>query len=518
MPGFDGVLTAQEIDELIDVIEAFDPKAFATSGKPFVLGPARPRASERGAYLWNQLACDHCHGARGHGDGPSAKTMADPPYDLVAFPLRRPRAADDLVARRLAAALSIATGMAGTAMPGYGGQVSEADLWALADHVVELGARAERRDRSVLDDDAIRHNKIEIATWPGDDPVEARVFGAPLAAQGPPLPQLAPSQASLRSPQCGRCHTKQLREWATTIHGAAASPGLLAQIDGELPAAEVAKCVRCHTPLAEQASDSVLRGEGVTCAACHVRGWVRNGPPRIAPSLLAAQGYPLVELALYERGDFCLPCHQLPPQTAVAGKPLLNTYKEWLEGPYMRRGIQCQHCHMSNREHTWRGVHDRDALRAAIRLDASAHRSDGVVTVLAELRNIGAGHYLPTTPTPAMWLAIELYDARGIAIAGARARVRIGRELDLELHELNDTRIPPGDTRAVARAWRTDRATTARVTVEVEPDEYYERFYESKLRGKPVARGLYEQALARARSSHYIADQRDVPIAVSSIR
>ena len=171
-------------------------------------------------------------------------------------------------------------------------------------------------------------------------------------------------------------------------------------------------CRRCHTPLAEQRDDRTLGHEGVTCASCHVRAWGRNGPPNVAPSLASLPGYPLTEMSIYERSDFCMACHQLPPRTAVAGKPLLNTYKEWLEGPYMRRGIQCQSCHMPNREHQWLGVHDRDTFRQAIRLAVTATRSGGVVHVTAELANIGAGHDLPTTTTPAAWLRIELLDAR----------------------------------------------------------------------------------------------------------
>ena len=58
---------------------------------------------------------------------------------------------DDLDARRIAAAASIATGMAGTAMPGYGYRPKRR-LWALADHVIALGAHATpRSDRSALD-------------------------------------------------------------------------------------------------------------------------------------------------------------------------------------------------------------------------------------------------------------------------------------------------------------------------------------------------------------------------------
>src|SRR4029077_14559082 len=135
-------------------------------------------------------------------------------------------------------------------------------------------------------------------------------------------------------------------------------------------------CQRCHAQLAEQlpGGDVALRAEGVQCAGCHVRDWVRRGPPRIAPSLLAAPDYPREELAIYERSDLCLACHQLPPGSGAAGKPLLNTYKEWLESPYLPRGIQCQHCHMPDREHTWRGVHDATTFRQGIALAASAQR------------------------------------------------------------------------------------------------------------------------------------------------
>jgi hypothetical protein len=286
-----------------------------------------------------------------------------------------------------------------------------------------------------------------------------------------------------------------------------------------MAADERASCLRCHAPLAEQAADPTLRGDGVSCAGCHVRGWTRRGPPNLAPELLPVPGYPLVTVGLYERADFCLPCHQLPPRTQVAGRPLLDTYREWLDGPYLPRGVQCQHCHMASREHAVLGIHDPATFRQGIALTASAHRNGGAVTAVATLTNIGAGHYLPTTPTPAVWLSITLIDARGRAIAGASDRRRIGRDLwfDGTWHERADTRIPPGEATTFAQAWaagRTADATSARITVEVHPDEFYEQFYAEKLAATlaPAQRALYEQAAARAHGSHYVAEQRDVPI------
>jgi len=267
---------------------------------------------------------------------------------------------------------------------------------------------------------------------------------------------------------------------------------------------------------------------------CHVRQWRRLGPPRAAGSRLLGQpGYPWQVRAVYERADFCLPCHQLPPwnATLVAGarddpskrKPLLNTYREWLEGPYMRRGIQCQHCHMPNREHTFLGIHDPDTFREGVALDAIAGRSarTGAVSVRARLRNVGAGHSLPTTPTPAVWLSVELVDADGRPIAGARDEQRIGRHLTFDgrrFQQIEDTRIAPGAAIELARAWtggRVARARFARVTVRVSPDDYYIWLLERRLRGalSAQARARFTQALRIKRAAKYIALERLVPIA-----
>jgi len=530
MPGFD--LPAAEIDQLVEIVKAFAPGAFAAAAAPgapgapgapaIALAPPPPPDRARGAELWSRHGCASCHGPNGAADAQAGKAMARPPYDLTREPLHRPRATDDAAGRRRAAALSIATGL-GT-MPGYAGALTDAEIWALADHVVALGGGAASADRSALDDAAIaadRTARVVVGQWPGQGaPDEAALFGGPVPPQGPPPAQLAPAQASLDPQQCARCHAKQVREWAPSVHGRAASPGFAAQIFAR-PQGEVASCLGCHAPLAEQRAEGPLRQTGVSCAGCHVRGWTRHGPARRSPSLLPLPGYPLATLDIYERGDLCLPCHQLPPRTAVNGKPLLNTYKEWLEGPYMRRGIQCQHCHMPNREHTFLGVHDPDTFRQGIALSATARAADGGVTVVAELANVGAGHSLPTTPTPAAWLSIQLLDRGARPILGASATLRIGRDIyhdGTRWHERADTRIPPGGRRTMARAWqagRTAEATLARVTVEVHPDDYYEQLYERRLAEKlpPAQRALYVEALARARRAHYVAIQRDVPIA-----
>jgi hypothetical protein len=413
--------------------------------------------------------------------------------------------------------MSIATGIAGTPMPGYTGAIPDEDIWALADYVLALRAKETKPEISTMDARTIARDvkaRTDAGTWLGTDPDEAKLFGGPIALQGPPPAALAPAQASLRANQCARCHNKQAREWSPSLHAGATSPGLAAQMWG-MAKDEAASCYRCHAPLPEQHTDKTLLADGVSCGGCHVRGWTRHGPANLAPSLVPIAGYPLKTLALYERSDFCAPCHQLPTRTAVAGKPLLNTYKEWLEGPYMKRGIQCQHCHMPNREHTFKGIHDPQTFREGVALTTRAHEKDGVVTVVAEVANVGAGHYLPTTPTPAAWLVIDVLDAAGKPLATAKQR--IGRDIYYtdQWYERSDTRIPPGERLTMARGWKVAGAVTARITLEVHPDDYYERLYASQLKAKlpEGRRKLYEQALALGRSRRYVAERRDVPIA-----
>ncbi len=562
MHAFGPILRPAQLDSLVAVVKAFAPEAFAkpatllTPGAEIEPDDATPELIARGRVLYESFGCLACHGRQARGDGPAAGSLIDvhgvpnPPYDLTAQPLRRPRPAD--ADTTVAIYQSLISGLSGTPMPAY--PPSE-ELWAVAAYVNSIRYRAVvKPGEGVIADIpelAIELDRQKRGTragyWPGHGTeAEMRVFGETIPLQGPPPSQLGPAQASLSAEQCTRCHAKQRREWNGSLHAHASSPGLIAQlIREEHNGAFVESCQRCHNPLPEQlpilrpghvggdddsraytsnpAYDAALRAEGITCAACHVRGHERHGPPRLAASgLLPLPGYPLTEMSLYERADLCAGCHQLPARLAVNGRPLLDTYREWLEGPYMKRGIQCQHCHMPNREHTWKGVHDPDTFRQGIRLESIAARSprSGVVSVRARVTNVGAGHYLPTTPTPAAWLEIELIDARGELIDGASARQRIGRHLEFErgaFRELEDTRIPPGESLELARAWkqgRTKDATHARVRVRVHPDDYYEGLYRQRLEKPldPEVRALFEAALERAQSSYYVAEEQRIAL------
>ena len=69
--------------------------------------------------------------------------------------------------------------------------------------------------------------------------------------------------------------------------------------------------------------------------------------------------------------EFCQSCHQFAPDgLALNGKLLENTYAEWKASRFAREGVQCQDCHMPDRRHLWRGIHDPAMVRSGLTIVA----------------------------------------------------------------------------------------------------------------------------------------------------
>ena len=370
---------------------------------------------------------------------------------------------------------------------------------------------------------------VPVATGP--EPVEsfiARHWRMPLAAQGPAPARFSPLEASLTPESCGTCHPVQLADWQTSTHAHAMGPGVAGQLMEMLvtdPRGALA-CQHCHAPLAEQAPlrrdtlgvnpdfDPALRVRGIPCAACHVRGHERFGPPRRDGSLASAaprETLPhggVTRTPAYLRSEFCRGCHQFAPDGyALEGKLLEDTYNEWKASRFAAAGVQCQDCHMPDRRHLWRGIHDPDMVRRGLTISVVDEPAIDRVAARLIVESTGVGHRFPTYVTPIVVLRAELIDDAGHAIAGTREERRIGREVTLDLErELADTRLAPGERAELwyARALE-GAAAAARFSVVVYPDAFYTAFYETLLR-QGAGRGETEirAALEDARRSAFV--------------
>jgi hypothetical protein len=302
-------------------------------------------------------------------------------------------------------------------------------------------------------------------------------------------------------------------------------------------------CYSCHAPLTEQQEKiqaksgsrprfkknptflASLQPKGLICSGCHVRGHQFFGPPKRDGSL--GNSRPASELPhggairtpAFERAEFCKGCHQFEPDGyALNGKLLENTYNEWLEGPYGREGKTCQGCHMPDRQHLWRGIHDREMVKqgVTIRLTLGKERyrvGEGVQAMLT-VTNSGVGHYFPTYVTPKIIIEVELVDGAGTSVPGSLQKEWIGREATLDLtKELFDTRIPPGETHTFRYVRTIDRlGLKLKASVVVAPDDFYVRFFEAilpKARTKQ-ARTWLQQAIGEARGSSFILFEEEV--------
>jgi len=228
-----------------------------------------------------------------------------------------------------------------------------------------------------------------VAATTGDSGVAEflrRHWTTPIPAQGPPPAGFSSIEASLHSETCGACHPAQYADWRISGHAAAMGPGVLGQVREMLASApaQALSCLGCHAPLGEQAPliptgaglrinavfDADLLGKGLTCAGCHVRAHQRFGPPRRDGTLespvprgqLPHGG--VTRASAFLVADFCRGCHQFDSNgLALNGKLLENTYEEWKASRFAREGVQCQDCHMPDRRHLWRGIHDPDQVR-----------------------------------------------------------------------------------------------------------------------------------------------------------
>jgi hypothetical protein len=363
-----------------------------------------------------------------------------------------------------------------------------------------------------------------------DEPDEfvAGYWVRPVPLQGDAPEVFSSLEASLQPATCGACHAPQYEDWKTTIHSGAFSPGLSGQLVNweNHDYRTVRVCLACHAPLSEQSAqvadttgalvpnpvfDSSLQHSGLVCAACHVRGWQRYGPPRRDGSLTASPpGSPhggAKRTAYFEDSRFCAGCHQfeLP---APNGKSLQNTFEEWRSSRYAEQGLGCQGCHMPDRRHLWRGVHDSLTVSSGVTIEWVTASARSAESVALRVTNSGTGHRFPTYVTPEVIVGIELLDADRRVIAGTAVESAIRRVVESRggiWVELSDTRLAPDSSLILWAGAEEPRARFARGTVVVYPDAFYQRMFSGMMAGalSDTSAALISEAYRRASESAF---------------
>ncbi|MBF0426570.1 MAG: hypothetical protein HQL66_12215 [Magnetococcales bacterium] len=238
-------------------------------------------------------------------------------------------------------------------------------------------------------------------------------------------PVLPKGIASLSARECGTCHGEIYQEWSESMHARAWSD---AHYQAELAYEKHNPlCLGCHTPLKPQREslaggtaatgapasarvanpgfDSLLRDEGVTCAACHVRNGEIIGP---YPTTQAPHPVKVAPAAL-SGANPCRDCHmvtqgrwealrRLPPCGTVE-----TTGREGKEA-------DCVGCHLPNvtramannvptrqgGRHLFQGGHHPPQVARALKVDHRREEVDGRSSFVFTLTNVGTDHPMPT--------------------------------------------------------------------------------------------------------------------------
>ena len=268
-----------------------------------------------------------------------------------------------------------------------------------------------------------------------------------------PIDTGAPALASVEA--CAGCHARVHADWARSRHGRAFTNAIFQREYRDRP---LDWCVHCHAPLREQLAE-VRRGggpladEGITCAACHVRGG-----RVIARVHSAASPHDTEVRADFGSPSFCAGCHQFnfpriedDPTHAGPGRvvgytahPMQDTVHQHERGPYA--AAPCLTCHAAgDGGHRFPGGHDPGMLARAATVEACR------AGPLLELRltNVGAGHNLPTGD---LHRHLVLRAWRASAPERLHETV-LGRRFapaqDGGKTTIADDTLPPGTTRAV---------------------------------------------------------------------
>lgn len=341
----------------------------------------------------------------------------------------------------------------------------------------------------------------------------ADYWALPIPPQGSAPDDYAEPTKDLSPAACGLCHVEQFREWSSSLHAGAARGGVL----GQLPAFDretQVSCLNCHAPGSEQqnlffdAEAGTVRSlNGVDCVACHVRRHRRHGT-----TLKPITPHGRVEaLPLFEDAAFCSPCHQFPDWgERVKGKLLENTEQEWRASPYALAGVGCRDCHMPDGSHAFKGIHDPGMSRRALQVDVRRKRKEIGIRV----RNVGAGHALPTYATPRIRVILRSGAPNGAELAHSIQR-RLHWDPDTGWTEPADTRLLPGRELRLALALGPDEDAEAMLFVE--PDAFYhEQVYPDLLESigedlDPASLQLLREAQHRAGRTGFLLYRAHCP-------
>ncbi|BDA77910.1 hypothetical protein LPTSP3_g08400 [Leptospira kobayashii] len=357
----------------------------------------------------------------------------------------------------------------------------------------------------------------------------------PIPEQGPSPGHFSKLESQLDPGSCGTCHKEQFQKWGQSLHARTISPGVLWQLPG-LGKEQADACFRCHSPLTEtrrylavnegwesdfpkEWATYLPKGtekQGLICANCHVRNHNRFGPPSKTNSAASKtsphNGFTAKEE--FESSEFCKNCHETPESgKMINGKRMMETFSEWKTSKFAKEGTNCQNCHMPDRNHEWKGIHDKEMVQNALDVKLEVSEKDNSIFVKGTLTSKNIGHKFPSYAVPKIYIRLVLDSRPKFKEPIILREEIIGRFVDIYIEkESFDTRLSPGESFQIEGKLAKSQippGSTIKLEIDVSPGEMYKRMFQHNLENKetlfisPNAIPILEQALSEKKKSDY---------------
>jgi hypothetical protein len=261
---------------------------------------------------------------------------------------------------------------------------------------------------------------------------------------------------------CAECHSQIARQYSRSMMAQSFTHewdeieyfelALPHALKDEKMAGIKAGCNGCHAPLAYLAGDippqrpaaGTRANEGVSCDVCHsITGFSGDVPFNFNYIMdpgdvkqgtrpgMDSGGHDIAVNDFLSSAEFCGICHN---EKDPFGMWVKATHLEWKAGPYGKKGITCQECHMPRadgtlsddgdpvegvRQHTFHGVHSPEKLLGAVEVLLYPRQATvpagGSIVVDATVMNAKAGHMIPSGSVEerVAWLHVEATDSAG---------------------------------------------------------------------------------------------------------
>ncbi len=245
---------------------------------------------------------------------------------------------------------------------------------------------------------------------------------------------------------CGACHSRVYDEWSESWMARSFSNAtfqaiyrLRTESDKQNATMTARNCLRCHSPLGflyqNAAGDRAETKEGVSCDFCHRVAEVNERSTYLHVAELSTSGaiygptggvdspaHSTQQGPVFADSSLCALCHL---DRSSDGIPLENTFVEWKNSEFARRGVGCSNCHMPQKEgaatdvagltekrpthasHRFHGGHaNSPMLISAARVEVIS--ADASSELRISVRNLTVGHNFPSNGAHLAELTLEI--------------------------------------------------------------------------------------------------------------